>query len=73
VPLRLGLQALVVWMRGARMTCRRKRYTAEAAHAKVRRIVSQDAVVGLTTEGRVEWCAQCEAWHVATKAAWRDA
>jgi len=55
------------------MTCRRKRYNAEAAQAKIERIVSQDAAVGLTTEGRATWCAGCEAWHVATKAAWRDA
>jgi len=54
------------------MTCRRRRYTAEAAHAKIRRIVSRDAAVGLTTAGRVEWCASCEAWHVETKAAWGD-
>ena len=55
------------------MTCRRKRYSEDSATAKLDRIVSQDAAVGLTTEGRVEWCAQCEAWHMATKAAWRDA
>jgi hypothetical protein len=55
------------------VTCRRKRYTREAARAKIRRIVSQDAPVGLTTEGRTEWCAPCEAWHVETKAAWGDA
>jgi len=55
------------------MTCRRKRYSQPAATAKIDRIVSQDAVVGLTTEARMPWCAQCEAWHVATKAAWKDA
>ena len=55
------------------MTCRRKRYDEPTAKAKIARIVSQDAVVGLATEGRAEWCAQCEAWHVDTKAAWRDA
>ena len=54
------------------MTCRRKRYSQPAAQAKIDRIVSQDAAVGLTTEGRVEWC-ECGAWHVVTKAAWRDA
>ena len=80
--LRLGLRAQVVWVPGAHakrggggpvVTCRRKRYDEDAAMAKIDRIVSQDAAVGLTTEGRVEWCAECEAWHVATKAAWRDA
>jgi len=55
------------------MTCRRKRYDEAAAKAKIRRIVSQDAAVGLTTEGRAEKCEACGAWHVATKAAWRDA
>ena len=55
------------------MTCRRKRYSEDSATAKLDRIVSQDAAVGLTTEGRVEWCAPCEAWHVETKAAWGDA
>ena len=55
------------------MTCRRKCYSQPVAKAKLDRIVSQDAAVGLTTEGRAEWCAPCEAWHVATRAAWRDA
>jgi len=54
------------------MTCRRKRYSQPAAQAKLDRTVSQDAAVGLTTEGHVEWCAQCEAWHMETKAAWRE-
>ena len=55
------------------MTCRRKRYDEDAAVAKIDRIVSQGAAVGLTTEGRAEWCAPCGAWHVETKAAWWDA
>ena len=55
------------------MTCRRKRYDEDAATAKLERIVSQDAAVGLDTTGRATWCAQCEAWHVETKAAWKDA
>ena len=55
------------------MTCRRKRYDEDVARAKLARIVIWDAAVGLTTEGRAEWCAPCEAWHVATRAAWRDA
>ena len=52
------------------MTCRRKRYTAEAATAKVERLIAYDAAVGLTTEGRAYLC-ECGAWHVETKAAWR--
>jgi hypothetical protein len=55
------------------MTCRRKRYDEPTATAKIDRIVSQDAAVGLTTEVRIEWCAPCLAWHLETKAAWRDA
>ena len=55
------------------MTCRRKRYDETAAHAKLALIMIRDTSVGLTTTGRAEWCAECEAWHVETKAAWRDA
>jgi len=55
------------------VTCRRKRYDEDAATAKLERIIDQDAAVGLDTTGRVEWCAECEAWHVETKAAWSDA
>jgi len=54
------------------VTCRRKRYDELAAQIKIERIVSQDAAVGLDTTGRLEWCAECEAWHVETKAAWRE-
>ena len=55
------------------MTCRRKRYDEDAAQAKIDRLIAYDAAVGLTTEGYAEWCAPCEAWHVVTKAQWRDA
>ena len=55
------------------MTCRRKRYDETAATAKLERIISGDAAVGLDTTGRATWCAECEAWHVATKAAWSEA
>jgi len=55
------------------VTCRRRRYDEAAAAAKVARIVSQDAAVGLATQGRAEQCSECGAWHVVTKAAWRDA
>ena len=55
------------------MTCRRKRYDEHAATAKVELVIRHDAAVGLTTEGRAEKCSECGAWHVETKAAWRDA
>ena len=54
------------------MTCRRKRYDEDAATAKLDRLIAYDAAVGLTTEGRAEQCSECGAWHVETKAAWRD-
>ena len=58
---------------GPVVTCRRKRYDEAAATAKIARTISQDAAVGLDTTGRATWCAECEAWHVETKAAWKDA
>ena len=53
------------------MTCRRKRLTETAATAKLARILSQDAAVGLDTEGRA-WPCECGAWHVETNAKWKD-
>ena len=55
------------------MTCRRKRYDEDAAVAKLARLIAYDKAVGLVTEGRAEKCESCGAWHVETKAAWRDA
>jgi len=55
------------------VTCRRKRYDEDAATAKVALVIRHDAAVGLATVGRIIPCWECGAWHVETKAAWRDA